>query len=1184
MLVKRIVVAFVVAASLGVVSARAQKRNVEAEALVGEFVAKGDAGLPAQPAPTSGGGPPVDGPYAHIYQAPLFGTLFAVSASEAAVDESALRYYASLHNFARANAEIKRLKALHPNWTPPTNIYSAAGAGADEQPFWDLLAADRLEELRAGIALKERSKPGWKPSRDLLTKIDRKAAIEALIKKSNARQPAEALAVADADPSILHCAYMDANWRVADAFLDIGLPKRAFEIYHAIIATCPDHDERLATVRKAISRFTIEQTQSLIAMGAKSVDGATEFDAAKIDLTRARIAIVNQGKSADAIEADALADFFAEASRTRDRADLGLAGWFEYNRQHYDVAEHWFSLAALGAPVGADAVAVNLAEGRALSLLKLGRIEDTLAVAYVWRDVSKTMRETYIGASASLLTRTSPPPQVSEQQLAEFAAFVESDRNFIGAQALGWYRYNREEWDDAAVRFKTALSWRSIDPAAGPSSTQVEPDIASVIEGYGRSLARSSRLDEATKIADRWRGGGPALETVFVNLMSTAIDAAPAASALNNEQIAHFADIARTHETVASATALGWLHYRSTDYEHAIGWFRKAIAWAQKGRADLASNQGLALSLKQTGKLAEAEDVAWAWSKDSADMRAIYISAVVAELAADKASVSVSRLNRFTGLVGADRSSAGAQALGWYRLKEGNCSYAAPWFRKAAAWSAASNEDSDTARGLALSLKGVGAYAQAEDLAYAWRERDPELRTLFVDIGVDALSSEAPAVAVSEARVRRLSEQVIADRHVGGARALGWFRYRQAACGYGGDWLRLATTWGDQDKPDVKTDEGYGLTMRAVGRLPDAAALAQRWAGKAPLMRKLYVDVIVEQLSRDNPPEPVDEARLKEFVATIEPMKSPLGAQALGWYRLERGEFDEAARWFKNALDWWPAQRYDLSKPLYSQAEDYQPILAKLALIPEDYRRTPRAYPNTSALIGVSREAYVNTDEGFAKTQEGYAQDASRGRSRRGGRGDRLGLAQSLAGSAQPVRRHCRRVARGQGCGWHFAGAIEALRGGDRRRARRASGGGDGVALLSAEGARQRRRMVRQGAGVVEYRSARSRPRRRLCRRASGSEQVCRSRQGRQPLARRLGAIRSHLSAESGAIAARLRSCGSGEVGQIREHRKRDREDPVGGGRGVARLARLRNPGLSARARLVPEGALLGRGRRRAQG
>ena len=80
------------------------------------------------------------------------------------------------------------------------------------------------------------------------------------------------------------------------------------------------------------------------------------------------------------------------------------------------------------------------------------------------------------------------------------------------------------------------------------------------------------------------------------------------------------------------------------------------------------------------------------------------------------------------------------------------------------------------------------------------------------------------------------------------------------------------------------------------------------WIGSDPLMKSLYIDVAVEALSRDNPPEPIAEERLKALIAVVEPARSALGAQALGWYRLERGEFDEAARWFKQALDEWPTR------------------------------------------------------------------------------------------------------------------------------------------------------------------------------------------------------------------------------------------------------------------------------------
>ena len=959
---RRLLLAALAVAPFVTACAVAETRNVAAEALVGEFVPRDGA------APSA---PPVDGPYPHIYQGPLFGTLFALSNNETSVDESALRYYASLHNFARADAEIKRLKALHPNWTPPTNIYSTAGAGADEQPFWDLLAADRIEELKAGIALKERSTPGWKPSRDLSNKISRKVAIEALVRKSDQNKPAEALAVADADPSILHCAYMDADWRVADAFLAVGLPKRAFEIFHAVVATCPDHDERLATVRKSISRFSVDQVKSLIAMGAKSGDGATEFDAAKIDLTRARLAALNEGKTQDALESEALDDFFAEVNRTRQRADVGLAGWFEYNRARFDAAEHWFALIAPPSPAKADAAAINLVEGRALTAMKLAHAEDAAALAYPWREASKTLRDVYVDATSSLLTRT-PPLDLSDATLAAFAGVIGHDRRFEGATALGWHRLNRGEGDDAAVWFKSALAWRSVDVAAAPDGKPVVAEIASALEGYARALARSGRTEAATKFADRWRGVSPALEAAFVSLMGGVIDAAANVAATPAEPLAHYAELAEARRLPQPATALGWLQYRSGAYPQAIAWFRKSILWAQEGRGDLGANEGLALSLKMTGAWEEAEEVAWGFVRESADMRAIYVSAVVAELSVEKAHVPAPRLQRFVGLVEADRSAPGAQALGWYRLKAGNCDYAAPWFRKATGWSAAGREDAGSARGLALALKGVGAYAQAEDLTYGWRERDATLRTMFVDIGVEALSSEAPPVSLGAARLERLAQEIVGARNGRGAQALGWFRYRQAACGFGGQWLRLASQW--SQAPDAKTDEGLGLTLRATGRLAEAAGLASPWAERAPLMKKLYIDTMVETLSRDNPPEPLAEARLKDYVAVIEPIKSPLGAQALGWYRLERHEYDEAEHWFKNALDWWPQQRHDLSRRLSAPVDDYEPILAKLAMLRPDYRRTPRAYPNSSSLIGKATESYVNTDEGLAKTQEGYAQ------------------------------------------------------------------------------------------------------------------------------------------------------------------------------------------------------------------
>ena len=913
--------------------------------------------------------------YPHIAEAPIFGSLFAQAAQETTVDESALRYYASLHNVARAEAEIRRLKQLYPRWTPPTNIYASAGAGANEQPLWDLLGQGRFDELRAAIARRTAQEPDWRPSRDLTMKIARKESLVALAKASDAQAWAQVLEIADAEPTALHCAYIDAVWRVSDAFLNLNMAPRAYALYRAAIANCTDRDERLATVRKAVSRFSVDEVKALIAMGAKSDDGVREFDPARIDLTRARIAAVNAGKTQDDIESDELQRYFKEIAATRDVSDLVLAGWWEYGHAHYARAIDWFRLAPLGPPPGKSLDEVKIAEGLVLSLAKAARWSEALEIAADWREASPTLKRSYVGAMVALLGQSEPAAVIPPARLGAFVAFVAQTHELDGQIALAWRALADRNFEEAAQGFATALGWRQVDARRAPDAKGVDPQIAKAVEGYATALANLERRPEAMDIADAWRGAGPGNRALFLSLMLTALGDDLHAQVVPADLIAHFADIAEADKSATAEAALAWLRYRNGEMPAAIEAFGKAIAWSPVGKGDPRLHLGLALALQSAGRLPEAEEAAWSAHGESADLGASYIAIVIAEFARPDAlrSLTTSRIERFAAFVRAQHSSAGAEALGWLRMRSENCGYAAPWFRAALAWRADHANDVKTLEGLALSLSAVGLREAAENVAYEARDRSSRLRGLFIGLAVEALDPRVPAPAVSEARLQRLATVALKDHSPVGARALAWRRYRDAGCGYGAQWFRLASLWSADDKRDVKTDEGHGLALRAIGRLAEAETLARRWADKNADMRKLYVDVMVEALSRDNPPEPLDEARLTDFVAAILPMKSALGAQALGWYRLERGEYAEARKWFKNAIDWWPPQRDDEARKLSAPVDDYKPILAKLALTPEAYRRTPRAYPASSALIGKSRENYVETPEGAAKTWEGYA-------------------------------------------------------------------------------------------------------------------------------------------------------------------------------------------------------------------
>ena len=315
--------------------------------------------LPASP--TLPAAPPV--PYAAIYDAPVFGR---ATGALAKVDESALRYYAGQKNRTRVEAEIKRLRDLHPTWKPPANLY-ATGSGNDEQPLWDLFGAGRMDELRFAIQAREKKEAGWRPSADLLTKMAHHEAAAGLIALSKSKEWARLLEDANTHAEILTCSTIDLDWRVAEAFASLGLLQRAYEVDAAILTNCKNRDERLATVRKAVELLASADVEKLIAMGQPLADGSGEFDAVKLDLARQRLGRVLAGTDHEEVPKASLEALGQATLQSGDPADAALLGWYAFGREHWAEADGWFKLGLAGS--GGDS---KLAEGHALALSKLG--------------------------------------------------------------------------------------------------------------------------------------------------------------------------------------------------------------------------------------------------------------------------------------------------------------------------------------------------------------------------------------------------------------------------------------------------------------------------------------------------------------------------------------------------------------------------------------------------------------------------------------------------------------------------------------------------------------------------------------------------------------------------------------------------------------------------------------------
>ena len=232
---------------------------------------------------------------------------------------------------------------LHPTWKVPANLY-AVGDGRDEQPLWDLYAAGRFDDVRLAIRLRERQEPGWRPSADLLAKLERREAAKTIETLGRAKQWTKILDLANAHPDMIGCTGLEVAWRVADAFVGTEMPQRAFDIDAAILSTCKDRHDRLATVQKAVGVLSPADVERLIALGATLADGSHEFDSVRLDLARQLIADGLAHGHGQEVPVAALSALGDATIRSSDATDAGLLGWYQFGRQNWTEADGWFKL------------------------------------------------------------------------------------------------------------------------------------------------------------------------------------------------------------------------------------------------------------------------------------------------------------------------------------------------------------------------------------------------------------------------------------------------------------------------------------------------------------------------------------------------------------------------------------------------------------------------------------------------------------------------------------------------------------------------------------------------------------------------------------------------------------------------------------------------------------------------
>ena len=417
------------------------------------------------------------------------------------VDESALRYFAARGDTARLNAEIARLRALYPTWTPPENPL-AVPVNEDKQleEMWALYSQSRYADVRAAIAERQKNEPQWTPPADLVERLDVAEKRAALVAASNAGRNDEVVRIGAEVPSLLTCSDADVLWRVAEAFAKTDRVQRAKDAYGYMLDNCTDAPIRLATVQKASALLGYADMQDLVARERAGADGVKEFDAIRDDLARR---FVGEGAEDRAITVAPVYLKTVEKLVTDQglASDALLLGWYHLLREENAVAEPFFRKAR------SVEDSASASQGLALILLARKMAGEAEDVLYAWRTTSDQAMQTYLAATANLLA-LDPLPKVEANVLNRIAAVTLDERHPETGEQFGWYALAMNQPQTAEEWFSQVLKWKSdYEPAAyGLAVARMRMEdragVAAVKQAWASRSERIARLGEEEAAAE----------------------------------------------------------------------------------------------------------------------------------------------------------------------------------------------------------------------------------------------------------------------------------------------------------------------------------------------------------------------------------------------------------------------------------------------------------------------------------------------------------------------------------------------------------------------------------------------------------------------------------------------------------------------------------------------------------
>lgn len=414
------------------------------------------------------------------------------------IDLAALYYYAKNGETGRVEAETKRLELKFPGFVVPDDLYAPdPGQQVDESSLWQLYERDDYTGIDQEISRIAAAHPGWEPSDDFRTKLERRKLRNAITAAHAAKDFATLIRVGAAlDPT--QDTDIDLLWKVIDAYRANKMQEALTNVYRGILFRAPTNafDDKLVltTLQKAMQDVPATDLREAMQVLSADPDLALGMQSLRLDLMRREIGDFASGLStAPQPSAETVSSVRQVAETEGAEKDLALMGWYYLKLEQPKEAAAWFER-MMSNRSSAEAV-----RGLALSLTHLSKPEQSFALVSAHLDLLSS-EDAFLVDQLSFPFKGEGTAKIDDFVVARYSQAIQKTESSDHARLLGWYAYNSRQFEPARAWFAKAFDW--------------QPE-ADSLKGMILSISRLGQKNEVKTLREKYAATYP---TVFEEL------------------------------------------------------------------------------------------------------------------------------------------------------------------------------------------------------------------------------------------------------------------------------------------------------------------------------------------------------------------------------------------------------------------------------------------------------------------------------------------------------------------------------------------------------------------------------------------------------------------------------------------------------------------------------------------